>query len=244
MCNDALASNEETPNHMIVWLDLHIGRREDYQRFKAAFSSTADPESVNPVRLIDKDDEAINRTVGFEEVKFEGVKFLLAAFSNVERCVEFLQNNQEKRIFLITSGQIGRAAVPLIMEKCKNILIDPVTNEPYQSIYVFCHDIGRNADWMRQYLEYLAPPFVFDKDLLVRLIRDIADYFVLESKRLLAAKPPKNSAAYNRLSWAYTLYDRYRTMEENPLKKEFNEVNNLLSLVELEIKHSLSNDEN
>ncbi|CAF0948034.1 unnamed protein product [Rotaria sp. Silwood1] len=208
MCNDALASNEETPNHMIVWLDFHIGRREDYQRLKAAFSSTANPNNVNPIRLIDKDDDTINRTVGFEEVKFEGVNFLLAAFPNVECCVEFLQNNQDKKIFFITSGQIGRAAVPLIMLKCKNIFIDPVTNEPYQSIYVFCHDINRNADWMRQYLDYLAPPFVFDKDLLLRLIRDIADCFVVESKRLLAAKPPNNSAAYNRLNWAYTLYDR------------------------------------
>jgi len=131
---------------MIVWLDLHIGRRENYQRLKPAFSSIANPKSVNPIRLIDKDDDAINRTVGFEQVNFEGVKFLLVAFTNVECCVEFLQNNQDKRIFLITSGQIGRAAVPLIMEKCKNIFIDPVTNEPYQSIYVFCHDINRNDD--------------------------------------------------------------------------------------------------
>jgi len=79
---------------------------------------------------------------------------------------------------------------------------------------------------MRKYLDYLAPPFVFDKDLLVRLIRDIADYFVVESKRLLATNSPNNSAAYNRLSWAYTLYDRYRVMEQDPLKKEFKEVNN------------------
>ena len=43
MCNDALASGEEMPNHMIVWLDQHIGQPEHCQRLKAAFSSTADP---------------------------------------------------------------------------------------------------------------------------------------------------------------------------------------------------------
>src|SRR3990167_7191349 len=109
MCNDARASSEEIPNHMIVWLDLNIGKREDYQRLKNAFSSTADPNHPTPIRLIDKDDEEINRTVGFEQINFEGVKFLLAAFANVERCVEFLQLNQDKRVFLITSGQMGRA---------------------------------------------------------------------------------------------------------------------------------------
>ncbi|CAF1298521.1 unnamed protein product [Rotaria sordida] len=163
MCNDAFALDEKISNHMIVCLDLHIERREVYQRLKTAFSSVAEPKSVNPIRLIDKDDDAINRTVAFEQINFE--------------------------------GQIERAAVLLIMKKGKNIFIDPVTNEPYQSIYVFCHDISRSDDWMRKYLDYLALPFVFDKDLLVRLIRDIVDYFVIESKRLLATNPSNNSAA-------------------------------------------------
>ncbi|CAF4267793.1 unnamed protein product [Rotaria sordida] len=96
MCNDAFALDEEIPNHMIVCLDLHIERREVYQRLKTAFSRVADPKSVNPIRLINKDDDAINRTVGFEQINFEGVKFLLVTFTNVERCVEFLQNNQDK----------------------------------------------------------------------------------------------------------------------------------------------------
>ncbi|CAF3726835.1 unnamed protein product [Rotaria sordida] len=96
MCNDAFALDEKIPNHMIVYLDLHIGRREVYQRLKTAFSSVAEPKSVNPIRLIDKDDNAINRTVGFEQVNFEGVKFLLVTFTNVEHYVVFLQNNQDK----------------------------------------------------------------------------------------------------------------------------------------------------
>jgi hypothetical protein len=242
MSNDALASSEESPNHMIVWLDLNIGKREDYQRLKAAFSSTVDPQCLNPIRLIDKDDEEINRTLCFEQVNFEGVRFLLAAFTNVERCVKFLEENQDKRIFLITSGQMGRVAVPLIIKKCQNIFTDPVTNESYSFIYVFCHGIDRNQDWMKDYFEYLAPPFVFDKDLLVRMIRDIADYFVVESKRQMTANPPDYSAAYNRLTWANTLYDRYKTIESDPLKKEFAEVSNLLDEAETKIKSSRSDD--
>jgi hypothetical protein len=95
---------------------------------------------------------------------------------------------------------------------------------------------------MRDYFEYLAPPFVFDKDLLVRMIRDIADYFVVESKRQMTANPPDYSAAYNRLTWANTLYDRYKTIESDPLKKEFAEVSNLLDEAETKIKSSRPDD--
>jgi hypothetical protein len=232
MCNNALAS-EEIPDHMIVWIDLGIGKPGDYQRLKAAFSSTTDPQHVNPISLFNKSDEEINRTVGFEQVNFEGVRFLLAAFTNIERCVEFLQENSDKRIFLITSGQMGRAAVPLIIHKCQNIFTDPVTQQPYAFIYVYCHGIDRNWDWMLNFRDYLAPPFTHDADLLVRMIRDIANYFVEEGRRYLAVQPqPNYSAAYNRLTWAHTLYDRYRTMQGDPLKNEFAEVNQLLDKAE------------
>jgi hypothetical protein len=242
MSYDARESVEEIPNHMIVWVDQSIGTREDYNRLKAAFSSTADPNYFNPIRLIDKDDEAIDRTTRFEQVRFEGVEFLLAPFTNIEKCIVFLQENQGKRIFFITSGQMGRAAVPLIMKKCKHIFTDPVTDEPHTSIYVFCHSIEKNADWILEYPEYILP-FTFDADLLVRMIRDIADYFVVESKRLLEVNPPNYSAAYSRLNWAHTLYDRYRTMEKVSLKTEFDEVNELLRQAEEGMSSSSSDDE-
>jgi hypothetical protein len=86
---------------------------------------------------------------------------------------------------------------------------------------------------MMNHIEYLAPAFTHDADLLVRMIRDIADYFVEESRRYLAVQPqPNYSAAYNRLNWAHTLYDRYRTMESDPLRTEFAEVSRLFNEVE------------
>jgi len=242
MCNDANASSEEIPNHMIVWLDLHIGKREDYRSLKAAFSSTTDPNHASPVRLIDKDDDEINRTVGFEQINFEGVRFLLAAFTNVERCVEFLQENQNKKIFLITSGSMGREVLRLIEMKCKDAFTDPFTKEPCASIYVFCHEVERQMDWMPTYAEYLAPPFTFDADLLLRMTRDIADYFVAESKRLLEEQSPNYSAVKNRLTWAYTLYDRYRAMENScSIRKELAEVNELIEKVEKKMKELADN---
>jgi hypothetical protein len=242
MCNDARASQEEIPNHMIVWLDQHIGRPEHCQLLKAAFSSTTDPNHTSPICLFNEDDKEINRTVGFEQVIFEGVRFLLAAFTNIEDCVKFLEQHQNKRIFFITSGSMGRSAIPLIMHKCKNIFTDPVTHEPYQSIYVFCLQPEKHMDWMLDHRKYLATYFTFDKDLLVRIIRDVADYFLVEGKRLMAADPPNYPAVYNRLNWTHTLYSRYIKMENESLRKEFAEVNELIEKAEQAMK-SLSDDE-
>jgi hypothetical protein len=235
MSNDSAASDEGIPNHMIVWLDRTIGCPNEYIHLKMAFSSIADPKNPCPVKLIDKDYDELLRTVGPKSVSFEGVKFLLAAFTNAERCVAFLQENQDKRIFFITSGQMGEAVLPLIKSKCENIFIDPVTKEPYEFIYVFCHSIERQMNWMPEYSEYIKA-FTFDTDLLVRMIRDIANYFVVDAKRLMEANPPKYSDACDRLNGAFTLYDRYRTMEQVALKNEFDEVNKLLEIAETGIK--------
>ena len=240
MCNDARASQGEIPNHMIVWLDQYIGQPGHCQPLKDAFSSTTDPNHTIPIRLFNEDDLEISRTVG-EQFNFEGVNFLLAAFKNIEHCVEFLEQHQNKRIFFITSGSMGRSAVPLIMYKCKNIFTDPVTNKPYPSIYVYCYNIENQLDWLIDYTVYIQV-FTFDEDLLVRMIRDIADYFVVEGKRLIEADPPNYPAAYNRLSWAHTLYERYSKMEEIILKKEFAEVNELIEKIEEYMKPSTDDE--
>ena len=175
-------------------------------------------------------------------VNFEGVWFLLAAFTNVERCIECFEQNQHKRIFFITSGSMGETAVPRILERFKQTFTDPVTDEPYDSIYVFCHNIEYQMDWALDYREYIQI-FNHDADLLVRMIRDIANYFVMKGKRLLDEDPPNNAAAYHRLSWAHELYQRYSKMENVSMKKEFDELNELLEEIEEELKSSSDEDE-
>jgi hypothetical protein len=241
MPNDAAASDEEIPNHMIVWLDQSIGNADAYIHLKMAFSSIADPKNETPVKLIDKDYDDLLRTTGPTSVNFEGVKILLAAFTNAERCVAFMQANQDKRIFFITSGQMGRPTVRSIMCNCPNLFTDPVTNEAYPFIYVFCHAIELNMDWIPEYNEYIQA-FTFDADLLVRMIRDIAAYFVTDAKRLMEVDPPKYRAACDRLNGAYTLYDRYRTMQGVLLKTEFDEIGKLLKKAE-DGQKSLSDDD-
>jgi len=242
MPNSAIPPYQENPDHMIIWLDLTIGDPKEYIHLKSAFSSNSDPKNETPVKLVDGDYDRILRTQGPTYVNFEGVWFLLAAFTNVERCIQCFEQNQHKRIFFITSGSIGQTAVPIILERFKQTFIDPVTDKPYDSIYVFCHNVEYQMHWALEYSEYIQI-FNHDADLLVRMIRDIADYFVMIGKRLLDEDPPNNAAAYHRLSWAHELYQRYSKMESVSLKKEFDELNQLLEDVEEELKASSDEDD-
>ncbi len=230
MSNDAPEPYQEDPDHMIIWLDLTIGQTDACIHLKDAFSTSNDPKNETPVKLVDRDYEELLRIERPKRVHFEGIWFLLAAFKNVERCIECFEQNQHKRIFFITSGSIGQTAVPIILERFRQIFTDPVTDEPYNSIYVFCHNIEYQMNWALEYSEYIQI-FNHDADLLVRMIRDIADYFFMIGKRLLDEDPPNNAAAYHRLSWAHELYQRYKNMEHVSLKKEFDELNQLLRSV-------------
>jgi hypothetical protein len=242
MPNDAIPPYQEDPDHMIIWLDITIGDREAYIHLKDAFSTTNDPKNETPVKLVDSDYEELLRIERPKRVNFEGVWFLLAAFTSVERCVECFEQNQHKRILFITSGSIGQTAVPIILERFRHTFTDPATDEPYDSIYVYCHNIEYQINWALDYREYIQI-FNHDADLLVRMIRDIANYFVMIGKRLLDEDPPNNAAAYHRLSWAHELYQRYSKMENVSLQQEFNELNQLLEDVEEELRPSSDEDD-
>ncbi|CAF0880862.1 unnamed protein product [Adineta steineri] len=234
MPHDATIANEEDPNHIIIWLDLHIGDPKEYIHLKKSFSSQSDPKNETPMKLFDKDEDDILDSAGPVSVDFEGVVFLLAAFKNAERCIECFEENQHKRIFFITSGSMGQVVVPMILGRFPHVFTDSVTNESYNSIYIFCGDRAYHAQWALAYRNYVQ---IFDDEtaLLPRMVRDIADHFLEEGQKVLVEDPPKYSAAQHRLTWAHELYQRYGKMENCSIKTELDQVNKALERVESEM---------
>jgi len=86
-------------------------------------------------------------------------------------------------------------------------------------------------------------PFLTNIKNEVQILYQIANYNVIIGKRLIAEDPPNNSAAYDRLSWAHELYQRYRKMERVSLRKELDEVNQLLEEVGKELSASSDEDD-
>ncbi|CAF1473549.1 unnamed protein product [Rotaria magnacalcarata] len=242
MTNNATVPTEEESDHMIIWLDDHIGDPEWCQQLKRAFSTQPDPKNPIPVKLWDKEFAEMLVSEGHMPVHFEGVRFLLSAFTNIASCIHCFYQNQHRRIFFITSGTLGKKTVPIILEKFKDTFIDPVTEEPYMFIYVFCQNIEYHRDWALEYRDYIQI-FNFEADLLARMMRDIGDYFLTESKRLLDESPPNNPAAQHRLTWANELLQRYGQMEKVSMKTELDEINQLLEQVEEDSRSSSDEDD-
>lgn len=241
MPNDATVPYDDEPEHIIIWLDAFIGESTEYIHFKKAFSSVADPKSEITVSLSDQDTTKLLCDQVPVLVNFEGVQFLLASCRNIEECIQCFERNEEKRIFFVTSGSLGRDAVPEILKRFQHVFTDPETDEPYTSIYIYCGNIKYHIDWALECRDYIQM-FDHEADLLTRMTRDIAEYFLMIGKRMLNEDPPNNAAAYHRLSWANELFTRYSKRENLPRQK-FEELKQLLDYVEEELKDSSDEDD-
>lgn len=208
----------EEPNHMIFWLDATICTPGEYVHLKTAFASGTDPRCERPTMLNDADYNRIIAKNSAEQVRFEGVKFLLQVFTNEADCLRAFQQNQDARIFFITSGAMGQSIVPKIMNQYRRIFTDLITDEPFPAIYVFCHNMTLHVDWAFEYRQYLRM-FDFDSELLERLTHDIAEYFIVRGNRLREAEEFKS--ARQRLLWAKKLYYHFNKMEQKIKTDDF-----------------------
>jgi hypothetical protein len=229
----------EKPNHMIFWLDVTIGNPKKYVHLKKAFGSNTDPRCQNWTMLTDIDYDTMLNTGYAVAMAFKGVEFLLQTFNNEDDCLKAFEQNEDKRIFFITSGPLGRCIVPKIIERYRRIFTDPITNVPYPSIYIFCHHIEYEMDWAMEYLDYVQI-FNFDSELLERMTRDIAEYYIERGRRIHHENDLKGALRY--LAWAKNLWHQYDKMQQQistndsrPVRRSqrMSEIDNLIAEIEV-----------
>jgi len=196
-----------TLDHMIIWLDDHIGKAGEYQRLKNAFASNLDPRCQTWTMLTDPEIDNLLRTGEAIPVRFAGVLFHLLAFDNPIRCYHAFERYKDKHIYFITSGTLGKYIVPMLIENYKQLFIDPITKRSYYSIYIFCGNTEYHYEWLFDALEY-AQTFNHEADLLTRMTGDVANYFVKQGERNL-------QNALLRYQWAKKVFDQFTKMGEN-----------------------------
>jgi len=191
-------------DHMIIWLDDHIGKQGEYPTLKRAFASNLDPRYQTWSMSTDRDHDNLIRIGDIMPVRFADVPFYFLAFDNPIRCYEAFEHHKDKHIYFITSGTLGKYIVPMLIENHRQLFTDPVTQQPYNSIYIFCGNTGFHYEWLIDFREYLQV-FDHEADLLTRMTRDVADYFVEHAERDL-----KN--ALRHYQWSKKVFDRYSKM--------------------------------
>lgn len=181
--------NEEednTPNHMIIWLDKHIGQPDYCVLLKSSFFIAMDPTTDSFERNLNQDD--IDRSIRFDaslRVRLNEVEFIFQAFDDIEKCYEAIEKNQNKRIFFITSGSKGKIIVPSL------VTLYPGTFPSDNPIFIFCanllmrtvSDVVPTNSWLQEFVEHVLP-FDHEDELLARMTREIGNYFATEAQRL------------------------------------------------------------
>ena len=239
----------ETPNHMILWLDVTIGDPNEYKHLKKAFGSNTDPRHETWTMLTDHDYTKLIAGGNAEEVKFEGVQFLLQAVTNEDDCLKAFEKNRDKHIFFITSGSLGQKIMPKVIERYRHIFTDPITNQPYTSVYVFCHNIEYHVNWAMDYSEYMNI-FNMDSELLERMTCDIAEYFIERGRRIRQGGDLQG--ALQRLHWAKRLWNQFEKMRQeiatdNPrpvrVTQRMRDIDELIAEIEAELPKESSDDD-
>jgi hypothetical protein len=200
-----------TPDHVIIWLDDHIGKPGECKKLKKAFGSNLDPQSQTCTLLTDFDFDNLLRTSDGKNVQFAGVPFHLLAFDDPNRCYESFERHKDKHIYFITSGILGEHVIPMLIKNHKELFTDPETDKSYYSIYVFCGNTKYHYKWLYEARDYVQT-FNHEADLLARMTRDVADYFVEQGERHI-------QDALCRYKWSKKLFSRYSTMGGNCVEK-------------------------
>ncbi|CAF0873577.1 unnamed protein product [Rotaria sordida] len=152
-------------DHVTVWVDIHIGMEDSYADFKAKFNNNIQVLQSNNINEEEIDDDSILCANPDMLKKLSDEVYCLKYFPTIEKGLEYILKNSDKKIFFISSGTIGKIIVPQI------------ANLPQiQGIYIFCGNISYHTEWAGEYAENISGMFEHQDNLLERLTRDIAAY--------------------------------------------------------------------
>ncbi|CAF2696891.1 unnamed protein product [Rotaria sp. Silwood2] len=152
-------------DHVTVWIDKYIGMENSYADFKAKFDNNIQVLQSNNLSEMEIDDDSILCENPDMLKKLSDEVYCLKYFSTIEKGLEYIVKNFEKKIFFISSGTIGKVIVPQI-----------VNLSQIQGIYIFCGDISRHTEWAGEYADKISAMLEHQDNLLERLTRDISIY--------------------------------------------------------------------
>ena len=164
------------PSITIVWCDISFDNDDSYKPMKDEFNETT---TATPKKELDPIDMVIFDE-GKEQLRSHDIP--LVTVRTAEDAMLQIDKHRKNKIFFICSGTVGRFLVPKIVHQYPLI----------HNIYIFAHNISLHLDWTDPYLKMLKI-FNFPTDLLVRLTRDIAAYFIQQGTMYLEVNAPQSA---------------------------------------------------
>lgn len=169
----------ETPQSIaIIWCDISF--QDEYSHHSLKNDINAGTAAAAPVQQLDD----ISKTI-VEEDREQLLSNAAPLFTvrTGEEAMRKIEENEGKKIFVISSGSVGEHLVPEIIEKYPQV----------HDFYIFTHSIYLHVGLAEAYPEYRIKMFKFATDLLLRLIRDISSYFIKHGEAFLQVDAPQDA---------------------------------------------------
>ena len=193
-------------DHVTVWIDQHIGEENSYEKLKSKFNDNIQVLKSNNDMEAEIDDDSLSYTNPDLLKKLSDEVYCLKYFSTVDKGLEFILGNSQKKIFFVSSGTIGKIIVPQIADLPQ-----------IQGIYIFCGNISNHTEWAGDYADKITAMLEHQDNLLERLTRDIAEY--VEKKGDEHKSKDDILQARNCYAWSKKLLVRGKMLGDTGLTK-------------------------
>jgi hypothetical protein len=197
-----MATPIPTPNYIIIWLDQYFGLMGTHEQFKCSLNEQTNPNSNFPTPPEPSEIDRLIQSHAMLQRSFENVPQNLKVFAEPLACLQCINQSlqERKKIFFITSGSMGGIIAQDIINKYSSL----------KTIYVFCGYYQAHVGWANDCLDNDIYCIMLNHqtDLLVRLLRDVAEYFIGEGDGELNRDETLAYSAISYFKWAELLLER------------------------------------
>ncbi|CAF1339965.1 unnamed protein product [Adineta ricciae] len=133
-----------------------------------------------------QDPDAMDVSILNDEMReFHSNNVPLVVVRTIDDAKKKINEHINDKVFIICSGTMGRALVPIIAENYPTV----------QDIYIYAHDLALHADWAMKYVQMIKM-FDFHTSLLIRLTRDISKWYIEQGKLYSQLDDPISALKY------------------------------------------------
>jgi hypothetical protein len=161
---------------IIIWCDISFENDKSYQPMQDEFNEAT---TTTPKKPLDPIDMLIFNE-GKEELRSNDVP--LVTVQTADDAIREIEKHKDKKTFVICSGTVGRFLVPEIVRRYPNV----------HDFYIYTHNIALHLEWADDYGK-IVKMFSFHTNLLVRLTREIANYFIKRGQMFLTVDAPQDA---------------------------------------------------
>lgn len=160
----------------IIWCDKSFVGNQYNERTGDEFNQVTTAQRPRLPTEIDR------QSLASIKREFDAVGEFINFVQTIDDAMKKIEENSTKKIFLITSGELGRVLVPIAAERYPWV----------HQIYIFAHNLESHLDLADKYIS-LVNLSNFPKTLSLQLTCGIAKFFMERGRSFLAVEAPQEA---------------------------------------------------